>query len=49
MKERINCLNHKYINLTEVGDRIEVVIKVALGLIMCIGDVQHIIRILEVG
>ena len=49
MKDRINHLNHDYINLPEVRDRIEVVIKVYLGLIMCIGDVQYIIRTLEVG
>ena len=49
MKDRINHLNHKFINLTEVGDRIEVVMKVDLGLIMWIGDAQYIIRTLEVG
>ena len=42
-------LNHEYTNLTKVGDRIEVTIKVDLGLIMCIGDVQYKIRGLEAG
>ena len=37
MKDRVNGLNHEYINLTEVGDRIEVVIKIGLDLIMHIG------------
>ena len=49
MKDRINHLNHEYINLTEVGDRIEVVIKIGLGLIMHIGDIQSITRTLELG
>ena len=49
MKSRVNCLNHEYINLTEVGDRIEVVTKIGLGLIMHIGVIQHITRISEVG
>ena len=49
MKNRVNHLNHEYINLTEVGDRIVVVIKVDLGLIMHIGDAQYISRTLEVG
>ena len=49
MKDRVNCLNFKYINLTEVGDRIEVVIKIGLDLIMHIGVIQHITRTLEVG
>ena len=49
MKDRVNHLNHEYINLTEVGDRIKVVIMIGLGLIMCIGDVQSIVRTLEIG
>ena len=49
MKDRVNHLNHEYTNLTKVGNRIEVVIRVDLGLIMHIGDAQYIIRTLEVG
>ena len=49
MKNKVNHLNHEYTNLTEVGNRIEVDIKVEEGLIMHIGDVQSIIRTLEVG
>ena len=49
MKDRVNHLNHEYINLTEVGDRIEVVIKIGLDLIMDIGVIQHITRTSEVG
>ena len=49
MKDRLNHLNHEYTNLTEVGDKIEVPIKVVLGLIMHIGDAQYIIRTLEAG
>ena len=49
MKDRVNCLKHKYINLTEVGVRIEVIIKIGLGLIICVGVIQHITRTLEVG
>ena len=49
MKGRVNHLNHEYINLTEVGDRIVVVIKIDLGLIIHIGVIQYITRTLEVG
>ena len=49
MKDRINHLNHEYINLTEVGIRTEVMIKIGLGLVMHIEVIQHITRTLEVG
>ena len=49
MKDRVNHLNHEYTNLTKVEDRIEVAIKVDLGLIMHIGDAQYIIWTLEAG
>ena len=49
MKNKINCLNHEYTNLPEVGDRIGVDIKEEVGLIMCMGEAQHMIRTLEVG
>ena len=49
MKDRVNHLNHGYTILTEVGDRIEVAIKVDLGLIMSVGDAQYTIRTLEAG
>ena len=38
MKDRVNCVNDEYINLTDGGDRIEAVIKIHLDLIMHIGD-----------
>ena len=49
MKDKVNHLNHDYTNLTEVGNRIEVDIKVELGLIMCIGYARYMIRTLEIG
>ena len=49
MKDRVNHLNYEYINLTEVADRIEVVIKIDLSLIMCIGNAQYITKMLKVG
>ena len=49
MKNKANHLDHKYTNLTEVGDRIGVDIKVEVGLITHIGDAQHMIRTLELG
>ena len=49
MKDRVNCLNCGYTDLTEVGDRIEVAFQLDLGLIMLIGDAQYTIRTLEAG
>ena len=49
MKSRVNHLNYEYINLTEVGDQIEVVIKIGLGLIMHKGVVKHMTGTLQVG
>ena len=49
MKDRVNHLNHEYINLTEVGDRIEVVTNIGLGQTIHIGVIQYITRTLEVG
>ena len=43
-KNKVNHLNHKYTNPTEVGNRIEVDIKVEVGLIMSIGGAQYMIR-----
>ena len=48
MKNKVNHLSHEYTNLTEVGDRIGVDIKVE-EVLMCMGDVQHIISTVEVG
>ena len=44
MKNKVNHLSHEYTNLTEVGDRIGIDIKEEVGLIMCMGDAQHMIR-----
>ena len=49
MKNKVNHLSHEYTNLTKVGDRIGVDIKVEVVLITCMGDAQCIIRTLEVG
>ena len=48
-EEQSKPFNYEYINLTEVGDRIEVVIKIGSGLMMHIGVIQYITRTLEVG
>ena len=48
MKGSLSHLNHKFINLIEVGIRIEAIIEVDLGMIMYTGFVQHITRTLGV-
>ena len=48
-EDKLNHLNREYINLTEVGVKTEVIIKIGLGLIMHIGVFQHMTRTLEVG
>ena len=49
MKGTQNHLSHKCISPIDVGIRVEVIIKIDLETIMHIGDVQCIIKILEVG
>ena len=49
MKNKINHSNHEYTNLTEEGNKIEVDIKVEVGLIMHTGDAQYMVRTLEEG
>ena len=49
MKGPKNHVSHKSISPIQVGIRVEVIIKVDLQTVMHIGDVQCIIKILEVG
>ena len=48
MKGSLSHLNHKYINLIEVGTEIEAIIEVCLGMIMYTGVIQCITRTLGV-